>query len=49
MASVGLEYGFESEAAFSRAFQGEFGKPPAAWRKEQSGKRWSPRCTRTTR
>ena len=29
--------GYESEAAFSRAFKREFGMPPAAWRKAGSG------------
>ena len=28
--------GYESEAAFSRAFKREFGKPPAAWRRARS-------------
>jgi AraC-like DNA-binding protein len=30
---VAARSGYESEAAFSRAFKREFGKPPAAWRK----------------
>jgi AraC-like DNA-binding protein len=30
---VALDVGYDSEAAFSRAFRREFGKSPAAWRK----------------
>jgi len=33
IARVAERSGYESEAAFSRAFKREFGKPPAAWRK----------------
>ena len=33
IAQVGFAVGYESEAAFSRAFKREFGKAPAAWRK----------------
>ena len=33
IASVALGVGYESEAAFSRAFKREFGKSPAAWRR----------------
>jgi AraC-like DNA-binding protein len=30
-----MEVGYESEAAFSRAFKREFGRSPAAWRKDR--------------
>ena len=33
VAGVASEVGYESEAAFSRAFKREFGKSPAAWRR----------------
>jgi AraC-like DNA-binding protein len=39
VASVALQVGYESEAAFSRAFSRLVGVPPAAWRKAQSGAR----------
>lgn len=35
VASVALEVGYDSEAAFSRAFKRATGLPPAAWRKAQ--------------
>jgi transcriptional regulator GlxA family with amidase domain len=35
VAEIALEAGYDSEAAFSRAFKREFGKPPAAWRTER--------------
>lgn len=41
VASVALEVGYDSEAAFSRAFKRLVGMPPSAWRK-QRGKRESP-------
>jgi AraC-like DNA-binding protein len=34
IARVGYAVGYESEAAFSRAFKREFGKAPAEWRRE---------------
>jgi AraC-like DNA-binding protein len=34
VAQVAYEVGYESEAAFSRAFRREFGLPPAAWRRQ---------------
>jgi AraC-like DNA-binding protein len=33
IAQIAYEVGYESEAAFNRAFKREFGAPPAAWRK----------------
>jgi AraC-like DNA-binding protein/alpha-D-ribose 1-methylphosphonate 5-triphosphate synthase subunit PhnG len=33
IARIAERSGYESEAAFSRAFKREFGKPPASWRK----------------
>jgi AraC-like DNA-binding protein len=32
LARIATEVGYESEAAFSRAFKRQFGEPPAAWR-----------------
>jgi AraC-like DNA-binding protein len=37
VALVGAEVGYESEAAFSRAFKKFIGKPPGAWRKTHGG------------
>ena len=34
ISQIGYAVGYESEAAFSRAFKREFGKAPAAWRKQ---------------
>lgn len=35
VASIAQDVGYESEAAFSRAFRRETGRPPATWRREQ--------------
>jgi AraC family transcriptional regulator, alkane utilization regulator len=35
--AVASDVGYESEAAFNRAFKREFGTPPAAWRRTRSG------------
>jgi AraC-like DNA-binding protein len=37
LASVAEDVGYESEAAFNRAFKREFGVPPATWRKSAAG------------
>ncbi len=37
LASVAEDVGYESEAAFSRAFKREFGVPPATWRRHATG------------
>jgi AraC-like DNA-binding protein len=36
VASVALDVGYESEAAFARAFKRLVGLPPAAWRRKQA-------------
>jgi transcriptional regulator GlxA family with amidase domain len=35
VADIAEEVGYESEAAFNRAFKREFGSPPARYRREQ--------------
>ena len=37
VATVAQEVGYESEAAFARAFKRLVGQPPAAWRRSQTG------------
>jgi AraC-like DNA-binding protein len=32
--AIAADVGYESEAAFNRAFKREFGLPPAAWRRQ---------------
>jgi AraC-like DNA-binding protein len=39
VATIALEVGYDSEAAFARAFKRLVGKPPAAWRRERSAER----------
>ena len=34
IARIAYEVGYESEAAFNRAFRREYGVPPAAWRRD---------------
>ena len=34
LAAVAGQVGYESEAAFNRAFKREFGLPPAGWRRK---------------
>jgi AraC-like DNA-binding protein len=36
LARIAFKVGYESEAAFNRAFKREFGVPPATWRKQNS-------------
>jgi len=37
VAAIALDVGYDSEAAFARAFKRVVGKPPAAWRREREG------------
>jgi AraC-like DNA-binding protein len=34
IARIAFEVGYESEAAFNRAFRREYGVPPASWRRD---------------
>jgi AraC-like DNA-binding protein len=36
MIRIAEEVGYESEAAFSRAFKREYGVPPGVWRRQSS-------------
>ncbi|MBM7062485.1 AraC family transcriptional regulator [Pseudomonas sp. UL073] len=36
LAQIAFDVGYESEAAFNRAFKREFGLPPATWRRQQA-------------
>ena len=36
LAAISESVGFESQAAFNRAFKREFGLPPASWRKSRT-------------
>ena len=33
--AIAQQVGYDTDAAFNRAFKREFGMPPAAWRREQ--------------
>jgi len=46
---VATDVGYESEAAFNRAFKREFGLPPAAWRKRASRGNGKPNARGITR
>jgi AraC-like DNA-binding protein len=37
LASIALDAGYESEAAFSRAFKRAVGMPPSRWRRHRAG------------
>jgi len=37
VAAIALDVGYDSEAAFARAFKRFVGKPPATWRRARQG------------
>jgi AraC-like DNA-binding protein len=47
VASIALDVGYDSEAAFARAFKRAAGMPPAAWRRHQSDATRQPVLTKT--
>jgi AraC-like DNA-binding protein len=44
VAAVAVEVGYDSEAAFARAFKRLVGRPPAAWRRQTGSRRGSERA-----
>lgn len=42
VAAIALEVGYDSEAAFARAFKRQVGRPPAAWRREREAAAGAP-------
>jgi AraC-like DNA-binding protein len=42
VAAIALDVGYESEAAFTRAFKRATGLPPATWRRQQAAAGLSP-------
>jgi AraC-like DNA-binding protein len=47
MAGIAEEIGYETDAAFSRAFRREFGMPPATWRRKHGGNRVASEATQS--
>jgi AraC-like DNA-binding protein len=47
VASIALDVGYDSEAAFARAFKRAAGMPPAAWRRQQGGATQRPALAKT--
>jgi AraC-like DNA-binding protein len=47
VASIALDVGYDSEAAFARAFKRAAGTPPAAWRRQQGGAIQRPALAKT--
>jgi len=44
VADIAADIGYESEAAFSRAFKREFGQPPGQYRNDHKGSRQQTRA-----
>jgi AraC-like DNA-binding protein len=42
LARIAEDVGYQTDTAFSRAFRREYGAPPAAWRRNQSGRELAP-------